>query len=397
MACVPILRPWWGSAKERLSRLPDHGLSPRDDWALFTGRWSNPIDIEAARSTLTGKRVLITGAGGYIASALIKALACIDLSDLILLDIVEAGLHQLYLDLRLVPARPPTRFVVGSVQDSDLLREIATRHNPQIVIHAAACKHVPLMEANPFMAASTNVLGTQQIVKAAIASGAEQCVLLSTDKAVDPASIMGATKRIAELVMIGQHGHTHTKVLRLGNVLGSSGSVVPFFLQQIAGGGPVTVSDPEANRYFLSVNEAVQHLLTAVSTDIACAILIPDITEPHRIYDLAKFLIAKEAGAASEQVQIVFTGLRPGDKLAERMLAPAESLAPAGLNGGLHRVITRAASSSVLAHCLTEIKDALRERDLNRLLQAIQIAVPEYVPSALLQSELSQDQNVHST
>lgn len=365
-----------------------------EDWSLFTGRPAKPLDRDAVRASVAGKRILVTGAGGFIGSAFTRALAKADPAELVLLDVGEQGLHQLNCDLQRADVRLPTPLVVGSVRDPALIIEVFNRHQPQVVVHAAACKHVPLMERNPFTAASTNVLGTQLIAETAMASGAEQCLLLSTDKAVDPGSIMGATKRIAELILLAQRTATQMKALRLGNVLGSSGSVVPLFLDQISRGGPVTVTDPEATRYFLSVNEAVQHLLSALAIAASPSLLVPDVGEPHGIYDLAKFLIAKCSRIPSG-VEIVFTGLRSGDKLVERMSSPREHLAPRA-EIGLHMVQTSIPPLVEVSRCLDEVEAAVSKRDLNDLLRAIQIVVPEYRPRELLRHYLDETRELRS-
>ena len=357
------------------------------DWSHFTGELSPPFDLESVRGRLQGKRILVTGAGGSIGSALTNALAALGPSDLILLDISELGLYQL--DRELGPTHPGVRLhlVVGSILDVPLLEEIFTTHRPHIVFHAAACKHVPLMELNPFSAATTNILGTQRILQAASAAAAEQCILLSTDKAVDPSSIMGATKRIAELIVLSQPGTPQSKALRLGNVLGSSGSVAPLFAAQISRGGPVTVAHPEATRFFLSAQSAVQHLLATLNVDTSPAILVAQPGAPQRIYDLAQFLIRRAAPEA-RNTEIVFTGLRPGDKLSEQMTSAHELLSPAGPNG-LSIVRSATPLPPSLPRALEQISDAVTRRDLKPLLDAIQLAVPEYHPGALIQRQLS--------
>lgn len=366
--------------------MSDLRLPEDNDWRLFTGRHPSPIDAHAVRASVAGKRVLITGAGGFIGSALTRAIACLNPGKLVLLDVGELGLHQLQCHLQAAAPELATEFVVGSIRDSTLLCEIFKVHQPQIIFHAAACKHVPLMEANPFTAASTNALGTKLLVETAVAAGAEQCILLSTDKAVDPNSIMGATKRIAELVLLSQSGGTQMKALRLGNVLGSSGSVVALFLDQISRGGPVTVSHPDATRYFLSIEEAVQHLLSVMPSGPGPAIFVPDMGKPHHIRDLAAFLIEGRA-PSSHKPQIVFTGLRPGDKLSERVLSSAESIGDHTTHG-LHRIEAVATEPRDLARCLEDMDHAVAERNLDRLLQAVQSAVPEYHPSDLLRNRL---------
>lgn len=355
------------------------------DWTSFTGQPKPRPRLQDLPDTVAGKRILVTGAGGFIGTAVTKALATLGPAELILLDHGELGLHHLERDL---PSHQPTRFVVGSVLDTDLLNEVFDHHRPQIVIHAAACKHVPLMEANPFAAASTNVLGTDAIVRIASASRAEQFLLLSTDKAVEPVSIMGATKHLAERVTLrSQPGSDTTrKVLRLGNVLGSSGSVVPLFLSQIAHGGPVTVTHPDITRYFLSIDDAVLHLLSALSPETPGGILVPEIGPPHRIQDLARFLIDQHA-PANNSIGIAFTGLRPGDKLEERLLSSHETRT-AFVQGGLQLIQPPGLSPHTLVQALEDICAAVKTRNLHLLLQALEAIVPEYRPSHLLRGSV---------
>jgi FlaA1/EpsC-like NDP-sugar epimerase len=331
-----------------------------------------------------GKRILVTGAGGYIGSALARSLSTLPVDDLVLLDIAEHGLYEV--DQELGPADSiPRKLVVGSISDRGLIDELFEKHQPQIIFHAAAHKHVPLMEANPFAAAETNVLGTHIMAEAAGQFKAEQFVLLSTDKAVDPISIMGASKRLAELIVLANASSTQMKVLRLCNILGSSGSVAPLFCRQVEQGSSVTVTHPEATRYFLSTAQSVQYLLATVSPAYSGGLYVPPVGTPYRIQALAQFLI-DTISLADPRSEIVFTGLREGDKLHEKMLSSRESLMES------ERALTPVASSQVnsshLMKSLHAINDALQRRDLARLLHATKAAVPEYSAGESLRSRI---------
>ncbi len=244
------------------------------------------------------------------------------------------------------------------------------------------------MERNPFTAAATNALGTMRLLEAA--SDAEQSILLSTDKAVDPASIMGATKRIAELIFLAAPTRSQRRVLRLGNVLGSSGSVLPTFLNQIARGGPVTVSHPDATRYFVSIERAVQALQATLLVDSSPTIFVPEMGSPQRIVDLAQSLIDR----AAEDIEIVFTGLRPGDKLTEELVSRREVLS-ASATHGLRSVRPGSRSLSMSSEAIEQLAHAVDRRDLPKLLAAVSALVPEYQPSDLLQMQLGESSEVH--
>jgi FlaA1/EpsC-like NDP-sugar epimerase len=263
------------------------------------------------------------------------------------------------------------------------MEEIFATYQPQIVFHAAACKHVPLMEKNPFSAARTNTIGTHRVADAAARHATEQFILLSTDKAVDAASIMGATKRIAELIVLANACSLQMKAVRLGNVLGSSGSVVPLFLKQIAAGGPVTVTHPDATRYFITLDEAVWLLLSAVLDQAEASVLIPEPGEPRRISELAEFLIAR---VPSKSISIEFTKLRPGDRLHERLMSDRESFLGA-MGKPLRAIDSPALPAKTLHRVLEKITESVQERDIEGLVQAIRCAVPEYQAGAWLLSQ----------
>ncbi len=250
---------------------------------------------------------------------------------LLLLDIAESGLHELGLDLDRNCATSHEE-IVGDVCDATLLADVFHCHRPQIVLHAAACKHVPLMERNPFAAAKTNVLGTRQVVRAAAAFGADELVVVSTDKAVHPASIMGATKRIAELIISANTSATKMKAVRLGNVWGSTGSIVPLLERQIAQGRPITITDAACTRYFVSIAEAVQRVLFALLSEQFSAILVSQPGPAYRIVDLARFLLHR-SGVDQREIEWRCIGLRPGEKLIEQMTGKDEEVAAASVYG----------------------------------------------------------------
>jgi FlaA1/EpsC-like NDP-sugar epimerase len=286
--------------------------------------------------------------------------------------------------------------IVGDICDQTLLANVFKRYGPEIVLHAAACKHVSLMEENPFAAAWTNVLGTLQIVQAASAYGAEKMAVISTDKAVIPAGIMGATKRIAELLVLANRSATEMNAVRLGNVLGSSGSVVPILQRQIARGGPITITDAACTRYFVTIGEAVQRLLSALVVDHRSAILVAPPGNAYRIIDLAHSLL-ESAVLDRRQIECRFTGLRPGGKISEQMTSDEESVAMSSASG--LQVVLRGPrpSDQLLNDAIEEIDAALEHRDLSRLLQAILSVVPEYSPSVSLQRQLSEEMRRKTT
>ena len=315
-----------------------------------------------------GKRVLITGAGGYIGSALARALGRLALDQLVLLDAAEFGLYQLEQDLQAAV------YVVGSVCDEALVRELFALHRFDLVFHAAALKHVPLMESNPLAAVETNGMGADVIAKAAAEQNVERLVLLSTDKAVDPISIMGASKRLAELIALANASATTMVAVRLCNVLGSSGSVAPRFVEQIRRGAPVTVTHPQATRYFLSLEETVQLLLLAASTSTGTELVIPKLGSPTKIVDLARFLIDESKN------EILYTQLRPGDKLHETMLSARENLRMETSAAALLTVASPSLHPVQLRGILARLRESLRLRDRHALLEALCEAVPEYQP-----------------
>ncbi len=279
------------------------------------------LDMEAVRHFIKGKTVLVTGGAGSIGSEICRQVLSFGAERLLIFDFSEYGLYAIDNELRAQYPREKYRLLLGSIRDKGRLAEIFETFHPQIIFHAAAHKHVPMMEYNPCEALKNNVFGTLNVARAAIAAHAEKFILISTDKAVNPANIMGASKRIAELCiqMLDREGGTDFAAVRFGNVLGSSGSVVPFFKKQIESGGPVTVTHPKMRRYFMTIPEAVQLVLEAGAMAGGGEIFVLDMGEPVLIYDLACDLIRLSGLEPDKDIRVVFTGLRPGEKLFEEI------------------------------------------------------------------------------
>jgi FlaA1/EpsC-like NDP-sugar epimerase len=342
-------------------------------------------DIESSRaSSHVGAHVLVTGAGGYIGSALAKAIARAGPARIILLDSSEHNLFEIERDLESGFGHVPHAAVLGSVVDKDLLDDMFHRFHPEIVYHAAAFKHVPLLELNPIAAVRNNAIGTYTLAQAAIRHGASRLVLISTDKAVNPHSVMGVSKRVAELAVVAMSSPAcRMNAIRLGNVIGSPGSVVPAFLKQIAERTPVTVTHPEASRWFLSLRETVEAVLACSSAECDGRILLPELGEPVRIADLAGFLIAAAGNASAPKIPIVFTGLRPGDKLTEEMAFKTETR-DGFVAGPLEVIKTRRPSLAELADHVEQLCRRIAGQDPSGLIRTLCSIVPEYVPSELL-------------
>ncbi|MGC1782818.1 MAG: polysaccharide biosynthesis protein [Acidobacteriaceae bacterium] len=325
--------------------------------------------------------VLITGAGGSIGSVLAVRLAELQPALLLLLDISEQNLYEIDTRLQKLWPRVPCVAIAGSIEDESLLNEVCACYHPQTVYHTAAYKHVPLMEANPLAVVRNNTLGTYRLVQAALRHSVEHLLMVSTDKAVRPSSMMGASKRMAELALLASSGGTRINSVRLGNVLGSKGSVVQVFLEQIARGENVTVTHPDAHRFFFTMEETVSLILKAGSDVGDRRVFIPEIEHPTRIVDLATYLIGK-AGKSAESLRLVFTGLRPGEKLVEEFIGPGEHIVHAGPH--LHAVFSPAPDEEHLRGAMLNLDAAVRTRNLPDILRTIQRLVPEYCPSPSL-------------
>ena len=294
------------------------------------------LDIDLIRSQLNGKRVLVTGSAGSIGSEIARQVIGFFPSRLILLDQAESPLYELDLELKKDFAFQDFEVVMADVRNRERMEHVFRSFRPQIVFHAAAYKHVPLMEDNPSEAMLTNVQGTRICADLSVTYGVEKFVLVSTDKAVNPTNVMGASKRIAEIYVqsLDHHLRQEGKALprfvttRFGNVLGSNGSVIPLFRKQIAAGGPVNVTHPEVTRFFMTIPEACQLVLEAGAMGNGGEIFIFDMGSPVKIVDLARKMIQLSGLVPDKDVEIRFTGLRPGEKLYEELLANAENTLP---------------------------------------------------------------------
>ena len=271
---------------------------------------------------------MVTGGGGSIGSELCRQIAAHSPKRLVVVDICENGVYDLQNELLAKYPRLDLKVLIASVRDVVRMEDIMLTYKPDIVYHAAAHKHVPLMEDNPNEAVKNNVFGTYNPAKAAADIGVKKFVLISTDKAVNPTSIMGATKRICEMIiqMMGRHSNTDFAAVRFGNVLGSNGSVVPLFKKQIENGGPVTVTHPDIVRYFMLINEAVSLVLQAGAYAKGGEIFVLDMGEPVKIDTLARTLIQLSGHTPDVDIKIEYTGLRPGEKLYEEKLMDEEGL-----------------------------------------------------------------------
>jgi FlaA1/EpsC-like NDP-sugar epimerase len=361
--------------------------TPQNPWDSFLHRSPFLLHRAKVEPWLAGKRVLITGAGGWIGSALTRAVAEFKPERIVLLEAAEHNLYELESVLRNLPVSIRRNFVLGSVSDPTLLADVFRRFRPQLVYHAAAFKHVPMMEQNPFAAIENNAIGTSLLTQAALGHGTEQLILVSTDKAVDPVSIMGASKRIAELILLARVGRgTRMKSIRLGNVFGSGGSIVPLFRKQIEAGGPVTVTDPDVQRYFVTREDAVTLLLIAASIENSQCIQVPELGEPVLVRAVAEHLIAE--ASTGRKPAITFTQLRPGDKMCEALLSGRESFS-ASPDSPLRSVASPAMPAEALDEVLEQLRQACGERSLQRLMPAVMRAVPEYQPSTVIRAALA--------
>lgn len=322
------------------------------------GREEVHLDLEAIAAYLTDEVVLITGAGGSIGSELCRQVARFRPRQMLLLGHGENSIYDIHMELREKYPQLELKPVIADVQDEIRMRQVFQRFRPGVVFHAAAHKHVPLMEENATEAVKNNIFGTWHTAKAADEFGAKRFVLISTDKAVNPTSVMGATKRVAECIIQSLNSQSETVfvAVRFGNVLGSRGSVIPLFKRQIAAGGPVTVTHPEMVRYFMTIPEAARLVIQAASMGEGGEVFVLDMGEPVRIVELARDLIRLSGFEPDSEIPIVFTGIRPGEKLFEELLTPEE-----GAEATRHERIFVAKPDVISSEELRDFLDAMRK------------------------------------
>jgi FlaA1/EpsC-like NDP-sugar epimerase len=312
------------SGRYRVSQIRDVDIND------LLGREVVELDLDLIENFLKDKVILVTGAGGSIGSEMSRQVCNFNPKLLLLVEQAENPLFDIENELHTKFPNVPLRSIICDITDKNRVEEIFEKFRPQVVIHAAAHKHVPLMELNPGEAIKNNVVGTQVVSGAADRCGSTNFVMISTDKAVNPTSIMGSSKRIAELHIqdLSRTSSTHFVTVRFGNVLGSNGSVIPIFKRQIAQGGPVTVTHPEMKRYFMTIPEASQLVLQAAAMGKGGEIFVLDMGEPVKIVDLARELITLSGFKAGEDIEMVFTGIRPGEKLFEELSIKGEDMVP---------------------------------------------------------------------
>jgi len=341
------------------------------------------LDMATVGETLYGKTVLVTGAAGSIGSELARLIATYDPGRLVLLEKDETRLFGLELDLRRLAPRVPVFPVVADVRSPGRMSQVCRQYEPQVVFHAAAYKHVPMMEAHPEEAVTTNVLGTRALAEAAAEAGAETFVLISTDKAVNPTSVMGATKRVAEMVIrrANETSATRFMAVRFGNVLGSRGSLVPILEEQIQRGGPITVTHPDMERYFMTATEAARLILKASTIGRGGEVFVLDMGNPVRVLDLVEALIRLSGLEPDVDVPIQFTGTRPGEKLHEEILLAEEGTEATSAEQIFTGILGEEPDPAGLEHGLAMLGDAAELGDGKRIRFLLQEVVRTYTPA----------------
>ena len=351
------------------------------------GREPVDLNLEEISGYLEGKRVMVTGGGGSIGGELARQICRFGPKSLILLDHSENGLFHINLELerKWSGMEMEMELVVADIRDRDKMDKIFKKYVPEVVFHAAAHKHVPMMEFHPDEAVMNNIIGTKNVVKLAERYGAERVVMISTDKAINPTSVMGASKRVAEMVVkdLGSRNKTKFVAVRFGNVLESNGSVIPMFKQQIAEGGPVTVTDREVKRYFMTLPEASQLVIQAGALGKGGEVFVLDMGEPIRVLGMAEELIRLSGLEVGEDIEIKIVGLRPGEKMFEEILTEEERSGVLGDSG--HEKIFIAKVEEVegekLEKDIKELERLAKEMDSEGIVRKLQEMVPSYKPN----------------
>jgi FlaA1/EpsC-like NDP-sugar epimerase len=348
-----------------------------------------PVNLDPApvRNLIAGRCVMVTGAGGSIGSELCRQIATLGPKTLLLYERYENTLFAIANELHDRWPALDVRALVGDVCDGGRLSSVFARYPPHVVFHAAAHKHVPLMELSPSEAVKNNVFGTQTLVEAASSFGVERFILISTDKAVNPSSAMGVSKRVAEMIIQSKNASSRTvfAAVRFGNVLGSNGSVVPRFLAQIKAGGPVTVTHPEMRRYFMLIPEAVHLVMHAAAMAEGGEVFVLEMGEQIRVLDMARSLIRLSGFVPEEDIPITFTGLRPGEKLYEELVGNDESVEPSGTEKINRLRRDHPVDASSLNRHLAQLRLCVAEEHLAGsrgpdMISVLQELVPTYAP-----------------
>jgi FlaA1/EpsC-like NDP-sugar epimerase len=345
-----------------------------------------PVKLELADDAnyVRGKTVMITGAGGSIGSELCRQLLQLEPKCIIMFGHGENSIYEITQELRRAGHKDKICSVIGDIRDEPKLRLVVEKFRPQIFFHAAAHKHVPLMEAHPEEAVKNNVAGTRNVARLADEIGAERFIMISSDKAVRSTNVMGATKRLAEMIVfcMAQKSKTLFTAVRFGNVLGSRGSVVPLFRNQIAAGGPVTITSPDVTRYFMTIPEAVSLVIQAGSMNQQRRLFLLDMGKPVRIVDLARNLIRLSGFEPDRDIEIVYTGLRPGEKLKEELLTEGEDVKSTGI-GKIFMTEPEEVDSERLREQLEELEALAMTNNADGVKEKLRELVPDYGPEEL--------------
>jgi FlaA1/EpsC-like NDP-sugar epimerase len=337
------------------------------------------LDPGPVKHLIRGRRVMVTGAGGSIGSELCRQIVKFEPASLVMFERYENSLHAIRLELEDGKAPCGLHPVIGDVADTGCVSAVMEQHRPEIVFHAAAHKHVPLMEESPCEAIKNNVRGTRLLAQVADFYGVDRFIFISTDKAVNPTSVMGVSKRLAEMAIQTQAMGSGTSfaVVRFGNVLGSNGSVVPRFLEQIRKGGPVTVTHPDMRRFFMLIPEAVQLVLHSASQAESGGIYVLEMGEQVRVVDMARDLIRLAGFVPEDEIPITFTGLRPGEKLYEELVGINETAGPSRIEK-IHRVTSRVAPDPDFFTALEVVERQAAQGDVAGVRESLKVLIPEY-------------------